>query len=217
MEYKFDFRSTAAFELKSYFGRLFWGRKPILKKGKNYLNLGCGANIIDGYVNADFFYRIKFWKKDVLKLQWQLDLRYPLNCNNDVFDGIYSEHTLEHLYPSDAKNLLTELYRVMKKGALIRITVPDLEKYIKYYVNNSDGIDVAKFNNKYETKCSAIRNMTQNFLHLSTWDFEELKESLDEVGFRDIKKKTFNQSDDEMLKLDIEERSWETLYVEACK
>lgn len=217
MEYKSNLKGLALFELKSWLGRNFIDNKPKLKEGKNYLNLGCGSNYIDGCINADFFYRFKFWKKDIRLLEWQLDLRYKLNCEDETFDGIFTEHTLEHLYPDDAKKLLTELHRTLKKDSIIRITVPDIEKYVKYYSKDYHGYDVDSFSKRYKTGCSAIRNMTQNYFHFSAWDFEELKRFLEEVGFKDIVKQEFGITEDDKLNLDLKERSWETLYIEARK
>jgi len=217
MECKLDFKSLLIFEFKSWLGRNFLETKPQLHDENNYLNLGCGLNILDGYINADFFYKFKFWKKNKIKKQWQLDLRYPLNCRDEIFDGIYSEHVLEHLYPSQVENLLIELYRVLKEGSIIRITVPDIEKYINFYNGNNDKIDIEKFNKTYTTGCSAIRNITQNYLHLSVWDFKELKKYLANTGFKNIRRMTFNDSKDDKLKIDIKDREFETLYVEAFK
>ena len=217
MEYQSNAFGLAIFELQSWLGRNFINTKPKLFNESNYLNLGCGDNVKAGYINADFFYHFKFWKKYIKTIQWQLDLRYPLNCENDMFDGIYSEHTLEHLYPSQAKKLLYELHRIMKQGAYIRITVPDIEKYVNFYIGNNKEIDVDAFNNKYKTGCAAIRNITQNYFHVSVWDFEELKIYLEAAGFNNIRKMSFNVSQDDKLKIDLEARAHETLYVEACK
>ena len=65
-----------------------------------------------------------------------LDLRYPLNCPDSVWDGVFTEHTIEHLYPNQVYHLLMELYRTMKDGTVIRITVSDLKKYIEFYTND---------------------------------------------------------------------------------
>ena len=216
MEYKVGLKGLFLFELRSWLGRSFKSNKPKLSNNENYLHLGCGANYLDGYINADFF-RGGFWKKKRLKIEWELDFRYPLNCSNNTFDGIFTEHTLEHLYPDDAKRLLAELFRVLKPEALIRITVPDLEKYVKFYTKKYEYIDVNKFNEQYPTGCSAIRNTTQNYLHFSAWDFEELKRYLEEVGFRDVKKMEFGKTQNEKLNLDLQARAWETLYLEAIK
>ena len=217
MEYKINLRGLFIFETKSLIGRIFFNRKPRLYDGKNYLNLGCGPSYTQGYIHADFFNRFKFWKKNIPKLEWQLDLRYPLNCKDEVFDGIFTEHTLEHLYPSHVKALLKELHRTLKTNSIIRITVPDIEKYIMFYNRIYDGYDVEDFKKKYKTGCSAIRGVTQNFLHFSTWDFEELKIYLKEAGFKNVKKMSFGVTQDSNLKLDRKSRSYESLYIEAMK
>lgn len=205
------------FEFKSFLGRKFMNNSPRLNDGINYLNLGAGENYIDGYINADFFYGFKFWKKNSLKREWKLDLRYPLKCSDNTFDGVFTEHTIEHLYPDDAKRLLKEIYRILKPSSIIRITVPDLEKYVDFYNKEYNDIDVREFQKRYKTGCCGIRNMTQNYFHFSVWDFEEIKKYLEDVGFRDIKKMKYGTTQDEKLNLDLKDRAWETLYVEARK
>jgi len=163
-----------------------------------------------------FLMDLSFGEKKPNHLEWELDLRYPLNCKDNVFDGVYTEHTLEHLYPDQAQFLLNELYRIMKCGARIRITVPDLEKYVLFYMHNKID-DKEVFDEKYKTNCSAIRNITQNYFHLSVWDFDEIKYYLINSGFNEVVKMKFSQTKNHKLNLDLKERSWETLYVEAVK
>lgn len=214
MEYKMKICDHLIFEIKSVLGRIFFNRMPKLKKNDNYLNFGCGDNVIDGFVNADFF-RCRFWRNVKGQAIWQLDFRHPLNCPDNFFDGIYSEHTLEHLYPDDAHKVLKELYRVAKTGAYIRVTVPDLEKYVQYYRCEYDMIDVSEFKKRFSSGCSAIRNMTQNYFHLSAWNYEELKDALETAGFTDVQKMSYGDSRDVRLSVDLKDRQWETLYVEA--
>lgn len=212
MEYRINIKDFIRFECKSFIGRYILTSKPKLNSTCNYLNLGCGNNIIQGYINADFF---NFRHRR--RLEWQLDLRYKLNCDCNVFDGIYSEHTLEHLYPQEANNLLKELYRVLKNGSIIRITVPDIKKYVDFYSCNYDKINREEFSRRFKTGCAAIRNMAQNYLHYSIWDYDEINIALSEAGFKSIKEMSFGVSQDKKLCLDMKERAWETLYVEASK
>ena len=62
-----------------------------------------------------------------------------------------------------------------------------------------------------------MRKYDVDYFHCSSCDFEELKKYLKEVGFIDIEKKEFGQTSDKRLNLDIKERAWETLYVDAKK
>ena len=56
-----------------------------------------------------------------------------MNCPNNIVDGVYSGHTLEHLYPNHAYRLLVEIYRVLKSNCWLRINVPDLKRAIDIY------------------------------------------------------------------------------------
>lgn len=216
MDYRISIKGLIFFELLSFLGRTFLRQKPHLAKGKNYLNMGSGTGVVDGFVNADFF-RPRFWRKKAHKLSWQLDLRYPLQCKDDVFDGVYTSHTLEHLYPEHVANLLKEIRRIMKPGTTLRIVLPDLEKYILYYTKDNDKIDYKEFEKQFSSGCTAIRSLTQNSFHLSVWDFREIKKYLELAGFTNVKKRGFNESDDDSLKIDIKKRDWESMYIEAIK
>jgi len=209
-------RGSFTFELISLYGRLFLNSKPKLNiDDKNLLNLGCGQSKFENWINADFFQpRLRsLLQKNVVRPDWMLDLRFPLNCDNNVWDGVFTEHTLEHLYPDQALRLLQELYRTMKPGAWLRVTVPDLKKYISYY----SGQKVHENFYVWETGCEAIRNLSQNYFHFSIWDSEFLGKSLTRLGFTNVKEVAFNQGTDISLLRDIEDRSWETLYMEAQK
>ncbi len=202
------------FELRSFLGRNFFQEKPNLtKNNSNFLHLGCGNKKIENWVNADFFADLKFWKLKKNRPDWMVDLRFPLNCDDNVWDGIFSEHTLEHLYPIDVLNLLTELYRTMKPGAWLRISVPDLKKYLDYYNKKQN----ERTFSQWSTGCEAIRALTQNFGHISVWDAELLGSLLEKAGFVKIEEVTFGQGTEQLLIHDKEERKWESLYMEAQK
>jgi predicted SAM-dependent methyltransferase len=208
-KYKYTLKGFLSFEVRSFLGRMFFDQKPRLKlEGKNLLNLGCGPTRFKDFINADFFVFRNSAKPD-----WMVDLRYPLNCDDDVWDGVFTEHTLEHLYPDQAYSLLRELHRTMKPSAWIRITVPDLSKYIDFY--NGKPVD-QKFH-QWETGCEGIRSLTQNHFHLSLWDFKLLKSYLSAIGFVNIQKFEFAQGTTSLLLRESEDRAWETLYVEAQK
>lgn len=206
------------FELNSLIGRLIIKKKPNLNKtGTNLLHIGCSNNKISGWINADFFpnflpnfLRLSKYKN---RPDWQLDLRYKLKCDNNVWDGVFTEHTLEHLYTADVYKLLKEIYRTMKSGAFIRIVVPDLEKYIKFYNGDFINKDFSKFN----TGVATIHSLTQNYAHLSVWDFNSLKKDLLEIGFKNINKVDYKVGHDSRLFIEQESRKWESLYLEAQK
>ena len=216
-QYQITIVNILRFETQSLYGRLFLQKKPTLRQNEeNFLHLGCGSNRLEGWVNADFFRDFKFWKKKNNRPDWMLDLRFPLNCDRNVWDGVFSEHTLQHLYPNHALELLKELNRTMKPNSWLRISVPDLEKYIIYYNDRPVSEEFSR-NIKMSSGCEAIGYLTQSFGHLSVWDKKLLKSFLQEAGFINIQQTSFRQGNNEKLLKDKKTREWESLYMEAQK
>ncbi|WP_304370720.1 class I SAM-dependent methyltransferase [uncultured Helicobacter sp.] len=221
-EYKFTLKGILKFELISLYGRIFLqSRKSHFTNGKNYLNLGCGGNVISNeaagggghnIINADFFSHLKPYKNySTPKPQWQLDMRYPFKCPNDVFDGVFTEHVLEHFYIDDARALLKEIYRILKPNGTLRLSVPDLGFRIQEYLKDKQNDSTKAYASEH------IRKLTQEYLHLSVWDYERLYYECERIGFVDIALSQFGNGRDKNLIFDLKEREYETLYVEASK
>ena len=201
--YKNSLTSTIKFELKSFIGRLF---SPKIRKNKfPLINLGCGNIIIDGFENIDF-YTIRFWKAKSIGH----DFRYKLPYANNVFEGAICDNALEHLHPSDGKKFLKEICRILKPGAILRVIVPDLQKYIDYY-NGKEIKELEIFGNG----CNAIWNLTSNWTHLAVYDSHMLSIVLEEAGFNNISIKKYMEGNDKRLLKDREGRDWEGLYIEC--
>jgi SAM-dependent methyltransferase len=142
-----------------------------------------------------------------------IDLRFPLKCDDNVWDGVFSEHTLEHLYPNQALALIKELHRTMKPGAWLRISVPNLEKYVDYY----SGKPSDELFKQWESGCEAICFLTQGSIHYSVWDSKFLGFFLEKAGFINIRKVEFMQGTDPEIIKELASRKWESLYMEAQK
>ncbi|CAM2060583.1 Methyltransferase domain-containing protein [Desulfovibrionales bacterium] len=199
------------FEIKSRLGRLLWRRPPPLTTtGPNLLNLGCGDRFVEGWINADFFCGFRFWRSNQ-RPDWMWDFRFPLPCPDAVFDGIFSEHVIEHLYPHHVLALLNELRRVLKPHSWLRITVPDLSKYVAFYISRN-----AHFG-EWTSGCEAIRALTQDWGHVSVWDISLLRRYLTAAGFTKIVERSFQEGDNPRLLLDDPKRVEETMYCEALK
>lgn len=208
-------------EMTSWYGRNFKNRNNKIVKGSNkqiLLDLGVGLNYKEGWVNIDFYRipKVKFWKKykERPKIDLELDLRYPLPFSDNVVDGVYSGHTLEHLELEDALSLLGEVYRVLKPGCWLRINVPDLGKYIDFY----NGKVTSQEFKQFSSGCEAIHALTQNWGHRSCWDTEFLGKTLSKIGYINIKKVEFGiEAFDKRLIKEEKVREWETLVMEAQK
>ena len=93
------------------------------------LNLGCGLNKTEGFVNCD--------SDEVVKPDKLFDFteRFPFDDNS--VDEVYTSHTLEHI-PQEllVNKTLPEIWRVCKNEAKIKIIVPylDAQPVLNHYV-----------------------------------------------------------------------------------
>jgi SAM-dependent methyltransferase len=197
------------FELKSWLGRtmgraIYRTRPPTSR----YLHVGSGFNILPNFENLDFY----SWGERAKPVR-RHDLRYPLPYADAIFEGAYSEHCIEHLYPNHALQLFRGVHRVLKPGAVFRCAVPDLEQYVHFYV----GKPVDPAFSMFQSGCEAIWSLTQNWGHISVWDSKMLISKLREAGFSEIYQTSFRQGRNPDLLVDKDERRWESLYVEAIR
>jgi len=86
-------------------------KKTNLKK----LNIGCGFDIKEGYVNLD---SVKLKGVDIVH---DLD-SFPYPFKDDTFEDILCSHVLEHV--SDITKVMEEIYRISKDKAKVKIMVP---------------------------------------------------------------------------------------------
>jgi len=89
------------------------------------LHLGCGGNIIDGWLNSDLFPL----SNDVVHID--VTKTYPFD--DETFDYVFSEHMIEHISHAQGQHMLKECFRVLKHGGKIRISTPDLSFLILLY------------------------------------------------------------------------------------
>jgi predicted SAM-dependent methyltransferase len=196
--------------------RIFRGRDLFADKKTAgcYLNLGCGPNTHPQFCNLDYEW---FPGVDVV---WNVTRGLPFA--DGYFGGVYSEHMLEHLPFAAALELLAECRRVLRKGSVLRIAVPDGQFYLSEYVKHLAGeaiclphgdIDRAKFS--IVTPMVSVNRVFYSHGHKFIWDFETLSLALEGAGFTEVRKCAFHQGCDPKLLLDTEYRRSESLYVEA--
>ena len=200
-------KGTVLFELRSWLGRMIVRAKAPTKP---YINIGSGTNVAEKFENLDFYFSGP--SKGPRAIVGH-DLRYPLPYDDESFAGAYSEHALEHLFPIHANHLLREVRRILKPGSIFRCAVPDLQKYVDFYVGKSVDDEFKKFSSGRE----AIWALTQNWGHLSVWDSESLISASLDAGFSSAMSKGFREGANADLLVDRQDRKWETLYVEAVR
>lgn len=191
---------------------------------KQYLNLGCGGNLLPNFINLDYV-----WVSGI-DICWDLKRGVPLPSNS--VQGIFTEHTLEHFAWHEAITVfLPECFRVLKAGGLIRISVPDAELSVLAYEDaRARGETATSFRANYDggdripmTPMMHVNNTFRRIYeplevgHKFMYDFQTLEYFLHCVGFVDITKESFMRGRDPNLLADYPKRARESLYVEAAK
>jgi predicted SAM-dependent methyltransferase len=189
------------FEAKATVGR-FFARKLYQFDSLKYLQLGCGDNRFDGFLNTD-----SFQNKDV---DLNIDLRFPLPLESAQWSGIYAHHVVEHIGYEHAQKLFQECFRLLKSGGTFRVIVPDAEIFLRLYTHADPDqrrkifdlypkwvMDDLKLRCPMEMVNYVFRDSRFN-QHLYAWDFETLAFRLEEVGFKVMRAKA-GESVDGML------------------
>lgn len=94
------------------------------------LNLGCGGRYHPDWVNADFHVT------GAGVISHNLVKGIPFA--NDTFDVVYHSHLLEHFPRAQAHFFMSECYRVLRSGGILRVVVPNLEQICRVYLQALD-------------------------------------------------------------------------------
>lgn len=121
------------------------------------INLGCGLQCPDGWINIDNSMGVRISRIPILKTilyfiipaswkilpnkEWKsnatwMNITKKISYNDNFADCIYSSHTFEHLSYEDAAFVFSESFRIMKSKGIIRIIVPDFEAILNSYLSN---------------------------------------------------------------------------------
>jgi predicted SAM-dependent methyltransferase len=144
------------------------------------LHLGCGWRDfgsewvhIDGgdYSHLDY--------KDITQLPFE---------DNSV-DLIYSSHTIEYFNKEEVKILLNEWKRVLKPEGTIRLAVPDFLKLTWVYQETKD------LNKILGPLFGKMPMGEETIYHKTVYDFNSLKDLLEELGFSKVKSYDWKQTE----------------------
>jgi len=186
------------------------------------VNLGAGTEGKAGWVNVDAF---RFAGINCL-----LDVRRGLPFADGAVRGFFCEHFLEHIdYEAEAPKLLRECHRALRPGGVLRLVVPDAEKYLRAYCAEGWGElerirplrpqqTDAYYGHRYATKMELVNFIFRQVCdHKFAYDAETLIALLRRCGFARVAQQAFGQSLMPEICLDQPMRASESLYVEAVK
>jgi predicted SAM-dependent methyltransferase len=174
------------------------------------LNLGCGDLVRAGWINVDLQPRPGVFYLNAIN---------HLPIESGTVARIHAEHFLEHLDYEDALNFLRECHRVLGPGGIMRIVVPDGEKYMRAYADND-----TEFFDQFKQLGGASEPLPTNGAicnqmfhmgghHRFAWDFDTLQFAGQLAGFTEIKRSYHN---DRSLQECIDGQEWwrplESLY-----
>ena len=94
-------------------------------EGKKKLHLGCGENLLPGWLNSDLVPQFP------QAIRLDAASRFPLE--DACLDYVFSEHMIEHITYAKGQAMLAECFRVLKPGGKIRISTPDMAFVVGLY------------------------------------------------------------------------------------
>lgn len=154
------------------------------------LNLGCGDRKIHGFINVDV-------RKDVSP-----DVVCDITRISSQFkdaEMIYACHVLEHFpwqpfefQPTTYFDVLRDWYLTLKKGGILRLSVPNFDAACEHYIANKDLKSIRALlygGQKYDYD-----------FHYHIWTQETLRADLLKVGFASVQ--TYDWQDTEHFFVD---------------
>ncbi len=149
------------------------------------LQLGCGHNLLPGWINTDI-------EPDATADY--LDFSKPFPFQDDVFAAVFCEHTIEHLPKPTGLHLISETFRVLKPGGQFRIVTPSLEKLCRLALEPGSAPAAAYVEffrrmtgNMQATIADAVNMMFYGHGHRHIYMMEELGGLLGQVGFTGVR------------------------------
>ena len=139
----------------------------------------------------------------------------------ETYDGVHSEHFIEHLTKDQGIAYLKEMYRVMKPGAVIRTIWPSMDfvnmlmsdqdcsshpfvvLYNQYIIDRENPFNnpyyrsiasLDEINSMSKQRKAALRLLHQEGEHKHLWYTQELIDCLLELGFKDAREHQYRQS-----------------------
>jgi hypothetical protein len=180
-----------------------------------YVQYGCGLCAPLDWRNFDASPTLRLQRIPLLGLKFR-GSEYPLFPPNveygDITKGlpieagscqaIYCSHTLEHLSLEECRRALAQTFSYLKSGGLFRFVLPDLEFLARSYLAATESGASLRFmeetllGRRFRPRGlkNVLRHWMGNSAHLWMWDFKAIAVELEHVGFRNIRRAQYGDS-----------------------
>ena len=213
---------------------------------KYRINIGCGKTPTENWLNFDNSYSIilansplKYWiaknlkilnKDQIEYINWikknniyYADVAKKIPLPNESAECIYTSHMLEHLSRKEANFFLNESLRVLEKGGILRVAVPDLKIAVSIYNETQDADAFMETILVAPPSLETIKQKISLFFsgyrhHQWMYDEKSLSKLLKKIGFKEVFTCKAGQTNIENPgSLNLLERVEESVYLEAKK
>lgn len=148
-------------------------KKPLPSSQPVLIHIGCGEFNDPRYINVD---TRAGWHIHFVDSIENCEKLFPVN----YADLIYACHVLEHVSHLKIQKTLKGLCKCLKKGGILRLSVPDFDVLVKMYQQNYRVEDI-------QAPLMGGQGYLGNF-HYSVFNENHLKNLLFKSGFREIRK-----------------------------
>ena len=150
------------------------------------LHLGCGwRDFGDDWVHIDGGDYDHLEHNDITKLPYE----------DESVDLIYASHALEYFDRQEVIPVLQEWVRVLKKGGILRIAVPDFESMAIMYVMTRNTINQHSLDSFLGPLYGKMQMGNQTIYHKTTYDFSSLSGLLKSVGIESVERYNWRQTE----------------------
>ncbi len=149
-----------------------------------HLHLGCGKRYIPGFIHIDL--------DDFPHIDHRSRIdRLPMFADETV-DLIYCCHGPEYFDRGQAHEALCEWRRVLKKGGILRLAVPDFSALVSVYATTGNLNDI--LGPLYGRMVIHAEQGDTVIYHRTTYDYQSLEELCLAVGFRTVRRYDWRQT-----------------------
>lgn len=181
------------------------------------VQFGCGLSAPSDWINFDASPTLRMQRLPLIGcFATRARTKFPANVSyGDVVRGlpirsascraVFASHVLEHLSREDCLKALDESFRLLKRGGILRVVVPDLQRICSAYMDRASRCDAEASHQFMQDSYLGIEQRPRgmsgiiqcafgNSKHLWMWDRASLSFAIESAGFRQVRVADFGDS-----------------------